>query len=214
MRSRKRWSRKKRAIVLVAVASGILAAPPLVARMCIHLSTRGRVYADVADVPESRVALVLGAGIRSDGTPSDLLRDRLDKAVDLYKAGKVARLLVSGDNRFVYHNEPAAMRKYLVEHGVATEDIRSDYAGRRTYDSIYRARHIFGLSELVVVSQGFHLDRALFLCDKLGIRAWGLAADRYSNARATVRECAACLGAVFDVYVLHPKPIMGQREEV
>ena len=124
------------------------------------------------------MAIVFGAGITADGRPMPALADRVWTAVELYNAGKVEKLLMTGDNRFVDYNEPQAMKEYALARGVSDEDIVLDYAGRRTYDSCYRARHIFGVREAVLITQHFHLDRALYICDKLGIDAVGVAADR------------------------------------
>lgn len=178
-----------------------------------HLSARGRIFDNPAEAPRSRVALVLGASVRPDGTLSPLLRDRVDTAVGLYRAGKVEKLLMSGDNRVSHYNEPLRMREYAVAQGVPASNVVCDFAGRRTYDSVYRAVHVFGLREATVVSQSFHLDRTLFLCDGLGLRAWGVA-GRLTNARASVREIPACAGAVVDVYIRKPVPVTGRKEKI
>ena len=122
---------------------------------------------DVA--PAAPVAIVFGAGVRTDGRLSPMLRDRMDTAITLYQAGKVRKLLVSGDNRFVEYNEPAAMYDYAVARGVPPDDVVRDYAGRRTYDTCYRANAIFGVTDALLVTQRFHLPRALFTCRNLGL---------------------------------------------
>ncbi|MEA3339046.1 MAG: ElyC/SanA/YdcF family protein, partial [Chloroflexota bacterium] len=108
-------------------------------------NARGRTYARVEETPSRPVALVLGAGLWADGSLTPILADRVATAADLYHAGVVQKLLCSGDNRFVNYNEPQAMLERAVQLGVPAEDIVLDYAGRRTYDSCYRARAIFGL---------------------------------------------------------------------
>ena len=128
----------------------------------------------VEEVPQSRVAVVFGAGLQRDGTPTTVLRDRVTTAVELYHFGKVQKLLMSGDNRFLDYNEPASMREYAINLGVPTEDIVLDYAGRRTYDTCYRALHIFNVKDVILVTQDFHLPRALYICNVLGLNAWGL----------------------------------------
>jgi SanA protein len=140
----------------------------------------------------------------------------LNTAIKLYRAGKVDKLLMSGDNRFIHYNEPQRMRDYAIEHGVAPADIVMDYAGRRTYDSVYRAKHIFGLKSIVIVSQRSHVERALFISRRVGINACGVPADVKShwNARMAIREIPACVSAAIDVYIRHPKPVMGRRESI
>jgi vancomycin permeability regulator SanA len=123
-------------------------------------------------------ALVLGGGVRDDGSPTDILRDRLDEALDLYRTGRVRKLLVSGDHRTAAYDEPNAMRTFLEARGVPAEDIFMDHAGVDTYSSVWRARHVFGARRLVVVTQRFHLSRALWCARSLGMEAEGHAADR------------------------------------
>ncbi len=135
-------------------------------------------------------------------------------AVELYKANKCDKLLMSGDNRFRNYNEPERMRDYAVREGVPVEDIVLDYAGRRTYDSVYRARHIFGTRKMIIVTQSFHVDRAVFLAGKVGIDAYGVASSNKADTRAAIRECPACLSALADVYLLHPRPVMGEKESI
>ena len=118
-----------------------------------------RIYT-VSDVPAQRVAIVFGAGLRYDGTPTAILKDSVQTAVQLYQQGKVDKLLMSGDNSFVEYNEPEAMRQYALDLGVPEADIVSDYAGRRTYDTCYRAKVIFQVQSAILVTQNFHLPRA------------------------------------------------------
>ena len=130
------------------------------------------------------------------------------------KAGKVKKLLMTGDNRFVNYNEPEAMRKLAVQLGVPNEDIVLDYAGRRTYDSCYRAKEIFGVQQVIVVTQRFHLDRSLFLCDAMGVSSVGLVADRriYPTYRWwELREVLATAAAWWDVNIGHPVPVLGEK---
>jgi SanA protein len=171
------------------------------------------------DVPSAPVALVLGAGLNRDGSPGLVLRDRVRKAVDLYFAGKVEKLLMSGDNSTKYYDEPSAMKAYAISLGVPSEDIVLDFAGRRTYDSCYRAREIFHLDEMIVVTQNYHLSRALYLCDSMGIQAVGVAADESIYPRRAyliwrVREVLASVKAYWDVLISRPTPILGNPEPI
>lgn len=173
----------------------------------------------VENVPERRVAVVFGAGLRYDGTPTAVLRDRVRTGVALYQAGKVEKLLMSGDNSTIYYNEPAAMRDYAISLGVPAEDIVLDYAGRRTYDTCYRARAIFGLTEVILVTQSFHLPRAIYTCNLLGADAIGVPAQNYTYRRLSlafwhVRELGATLTALVDVHLTRPLPILGQPEPI
>jgi SanA protein len=167
-----------------------------------------------ADVPAERVALVLGARVYSNGRLSGMLRDRVETAVALYHAGKVQKLLMSGDNSSVEYNEPDAMTAHAISLGVPAEDIQPDYAGRRTYDSCYRAREIFQVKSLVIVTQAFHLPRALFLCNQLGIPSVGVAADQStydprSLAWSESREVPATFFALLDVIRHAPPAVLG-----
>ncbi len=129
----------------------------------------------------------------------------------LYRSGKVEKLLMSGDNRFVSHNEPAAMLEYALQLGVPRQDIVLDYAGQSTYDTCYRARQIFGVTEALLVTQEFHLPRAVFTCNNLGLPAEGVIADRRRYVgSAVLRELPASLKAMWDVWVARPLPILGR----
>jgi SanA protein len=173
----------------------------------------------VEDVPAERVAIVFGAGLLRDGSAGPVLRDRVETAVQLYQQGKVDKLLMSGDNSFVEYNEPEAMRQYALEFGIPDEDIVLDYAGRRTYDSCYRANVIFQVDSAILVTQSFHLPRALFLCNWFGIESTGVEANNHyflkrSRAYWNFRELFANFQAVWDVMILKPVPIFGKPEPI
>lgn len=166
-----------------------------------------------------RVAIVFGAGLQRDGSPSPVLQDRVNAAVQLYKAGKVEKLLMSGDNRFVDYNEPGAMQAFAISLGVPEADIVLDYAGRRTYDTCYRALHIFGIKEAILVTQRYHLPRALFTCDGVGLKSTGVTADlryyrKYSRLVWNTRELPATTVALWQVWFSHPLPVMGDPEPI
>jgi SanA protein len=163
-------------------------------------------------IEPSRVAIVFGAAVYSDGRLSSVLRDRMDTAVNLYKSGKVDKLLLSGDNRIEDYNEPGAMMNYAINRGVAIADIQPDYAGLRTYDTCYRARHIFQIKEAILVTQAFHLPRAIFTCRQLGVDVVGTQADLrpYRGARwYEFRETIATARALWDVLRREPAQILG-----
>jgi vancomycin permeability regulator SanA len=134
--------------------------------------------------PAEPVAIVFGAGLESGTEPSPILAERLDTALALYRARTASSLLVSGDSSDRYHDETKVMRRYLVEHGVPESSVMEDPAGASTYDTCYRARATFGISHALLVSQSFHLPRALFIAESLGIDAWGVAADSERSGRS------------------------------
>ena len=161
----------------------------------------------------------LKAEVKRDGTPSAVLRDRIETAVTLYKTGKVEKLLLSGDNRFVEYNEPEAMRQLALKLGVPSEAIVRDYAGRRTYDTCYRAGAIFGVDEAILVTQAFHMPRALYLCNRLGVKSVGVTSDLQRYRRSAVlywemRELLATAAALWDIHVAHPIPVLGNQEPI
>ncbi|MFD0684201.1 SanA/YdcF family protein [Actinomadura fibrosa] len=173
--------------------------------------------ASVANVPETPVALVLGAGIWRD-QPSPLLARRLDLAAELYRRGKVKVLLVSGDNRVKGYDEPTVMRAYLAGKGVPERKVVRDFAGLDTWDSCARAKRIFGVTRLTVVTQDFHLPRAVALCRAAGIEAWGVGDDSMGGGRtqATLngyaREPLAMMKAMGNL-ALRPDPaLLGKAE--
>ncbi len=178
-----------------------------------------RAYARADDVPpdaSARVAVVFGAGLNRDGSASPLLYDRVAVAVDLWKAGRVNTLLLSGDNRIPQHNEPLAMQRAALALGAPSKMLVLDYAGWHTYDTCYRAKEIFGVQRAIVVTQQFHLPRALYTCLRLGIDTLGVAADRRDYGAGnydywTLREYPSLLQAFLDVNVLHPEPVLGDK---
>jgi len=190
----------------------------LISRIITEIYSISRVY-KVEEVPNNRIAIVFGAGLWSNGKPTPVLRDRVSTAADLFFSGKVEKLLMSGDNRYVEYNEPGAMRNFALELGIPDEVIVLDYAGRRTYDTCYRARVIFGLKEAILVTQKFHLPRALFTCNLIGIKSIGVSADQrkyslHSLLYWHLREIPATVTAFWQVLVTHPLPVLGNIEPI
>jgi vancomycin permeability regulator SanA len=203
----RRWARRLRSAVLALLALVLVGVVlPTVQVSQSHLD---RIYVDPASVPGAPVAIVFGAGIQSNGDPSPMLADRVDAAVALYRLGKVQRILMTGDNGREDYNEVAAMKRYAVRQGVPAERVNLDYAGFRTYDSCYRAKAIFGVTKAILVTQGYHLPRALYLANSFGIDAVGLKAgnDWYSGQDFFLaREAAALFVTFYEVNVIHPLP--------
>lgn len=167
-----------------------------------------RVIADLARLPESDATIVLGASVKSDGTPSDALADRLQTGLELYQQGKAKTILLTGDDGAYHADEIAVMRPYLVNLGVAAADIKEDGHGYRTYESCKNAA-ASGIRRLTVVTQRFHLSRALYLCNKMGIDTYGVAADKRSYKDIVffwTRDLASSLKAWWDINVWPPKP--------
>lgn len=166
-------------------------------------------YRSVEETPEAHAAVVLGAGVYSNGVPSPMLADRLETGVALYRAGKVKKLLLSGDHGRRDYDEVNAMRDYVARLGIPWGDIFMDHAGFSTYDSMYRARDVFLARDVIIVTQEFHLPRAVFTARALGLNATGVAADRqpYGNtAYLRGREVIARAKAFLQVYVLRSVP--------
>ncbi|MBI2645118.1 YdcF family protein [Candidatus Uhrbacteria bacterium] len=168
----------------------------------------------IDSVSSQKAALVLGASLlhRQPGTA---LEDRLETALELYNKKKVSKLLLSGDNRSVDYNEPMAMKRYLFDKGVPEEDLVLDFAGRRTYDSCYRAKEIFGLSSVIVVTQKYHLSRALYLCNRIGLDTYGVSADRHAYGaflKWETRELIASFLAWIDTHSASAQPLLGEKE--
>lgn len=162
----------------------VFAAVALIASYMINAyvtdSTLARVYkSDELPRNEYSCILILGCGVRKDGTPSDMLRDRLDTGIKLYKSGAAPKIIMSGDHGKDGYDEVNTMKEYAKNTGVSSEDIFMDHAGFSTYESIYRAKEIFNVESVIVVTQKFHTCRALFIADKLKVKAVAVSADKH-----------------------------------
>ncbi|MCC7359011.1 MAG: YdcF family protein [Anaerolineales bacterium] len=198
-----------RLLVMLIGAGAVVVCGP---RLYTALRYAGQMYA-AADVPAAPVALVFGAGLNRNGSATPILYDRVATAADLYHAGRVGKLLLSGATTWAGYNEPLAMSAVARELGVPDDALVLDSAGERTYDSCYRAQAVYGVTDAILVTQAFHLPRALFLCEALGIQASGVAADRrvYREQSVrfwSVRELFATLAAAWDVVVARPVPTL------
>lgn len=195
------------------VVAGVCTAALLPA-VWVQLAGGGRVRS-LADVPAEPVGVVFGAGLDGAGRPSPYLAHRLDAAAELYAAGKVRVLLVTGDNSRTAYDEPGAMRAYLVAHGVPGARVVVDDAGFDTWDSCVRARRVFGVRRAVLVSQRFHIRRAVALCEAAGLEVYGVGVDEPHDLTwyaGGARELLAAGKAAFDA-ALRPAPrFLGPKE--
>jgi vancomycin permeability regulator SanA len=201
---------------LSVVAGGLAALVSVGCSIWLRTAASAYIYAE-KDVPEAPVALVLGAQVYPDGTPSPFLAARLEIARQLYADGKVRAILVSGDHMHWEYNEPGVMFQWLLAHGVPTEKIVLDHAGFDTYDSCARANRVFGVKKLIVVTQMFHLPRAITLCRHLGIEATGVGDETMRQFHGpwlagSSREYGAAVKAAYDVVTGRDPVFLGKHE--
>ena len=181
-------------------------------------ASRGKLFENVKDLPRAKVGLVFGTTDRYKGRENRYFRYRIDAAVKVWKAGKVETLIVSGDNRSKYYNEPQKMKNALVEEGVPGSRIVCDYAGLRTLDSVVRAKKIFGADKILVISQRFQNERAIYLAQANGIEAFGFNAEDVelqAGYKTKIREVGARVKMWLDVNFLDTAPThLGEKVEL
>jgi SanA protein len=206
------WRKIGRAVVWAVAVFLILL---LAANLWVVWSTRSKVFADVESLPVNNVGVVLGTSNKLiNGSPNPFFHNRIQMAVTLYETGKVRHLIVSGDNRSKYYNEPLEMKKALVASGVPDSVITLDYAGLRTLDSIVRCKEIFGQNTITIVTQPFHCYRALFISRYYDMNAVAvMAQEPMLESNVYFREYFARAKAILDLYVLKTAPRhLGDRE--
>ena len=152
-----------------------------------------------ANLTDMDCILVLGCKVKDDGNPSHMLEDRLRRGVELYKAGTAPKLLMSGDHGQDEYNEVGTMKKYAVDAGIPSSDVFMDHAGFSTYESLYRAKEVFGVKKVIIVTQEYHLYRALYIAEQLGIEAYGVAADYRTYSGQTSRDIREILARCKDM---------------
>jgi len=212
--------RLKKVLIWSAGAVGAIILCIVLCISGIRIVTRSHRFLNADSVPAHRVGIVFGAKVRADGSLTPILQDRVDGAVTLYKKGKIKKIVMSGDNSTTKYDEVTAMQTYAVSHGVPKTDITLDYAGFSTYETCYRAHAIFGLSDAVLITQRYHMPRALYTCSHVGVVADGYAVadfSKYPDLRIPYmpREYGATLKAWLDVTILHPKPTyLGKSETI
>ncbi|MBW4509208.1 MAG: YdcF family protein [Scytonematopsis contorta HA4267-MV1] len=185
---------------------------PIALNVYVNFTTNNQRFTEPGKIPPHRVAIVFGAGVRENGIPSPMLADRVTAAVELYKLGRVQKLLMTGDNSRPDYDEVTAMERFAAEKGVPKKDITLDYAGFSTYESCYRAKEIFGVKKAVLISQKFHLPRAVYICEQLGVESVGLGTpDWETYSQKTIgfysfREFFSTINALLEVHITRPKP--------
>lgn len=204
----KRWCQRgvRFLLVLILVFGAVVAYANITAMW----ASRGRLFDDVSKVPQTTVGLLFGTTDRVNGNENPYFRYRIDAAVRVWKAGKLKTLIVSGDNRSRYYNEPEKMKQDLVERGIPANRIVCDYAGLRTFDSVVRAKEIFGVTSILVISQRFQNERAIYIARANGIEAQGFNAqdvESHLGLKTKVREIGARVKMWLDVNFLDTRPI-------
>lgn len=198
-------------VLVVTGGVGVLAALILFVGSNLFIMWQGGRHrvAGPSEAPTAEVAIILGAKVWPGGTPSNMLQDRLLTGIELYRQGRVEKLLLSGDHGRVSYDEVNAMRAFVLDRGVTPEDVFMDHAGFSTYDTMYRARDVFQVRRALVVTQGFHLDRAVYTARALGLDATGVPADLhvYQNAgRFAARDWLARCKALVQLHLLRSSP--------
>lgn len=208
---------RRRFFSIMLFVFGLFVIPFVLVNVLLIYDYQDQIYAEenFGNLTDTRVLIVFGAGLNTTAErPSLLLRDRLDTAVKLYETGKAQKILVSGDNRFEDYNEPQVMYNYLLSKGVKDFDLTADFAGRTTYETCFRAKEIFGINEAILVTQKFHLTRALYTCEVLGIDSQGAIADSHeyeSIRRNQLRELFAIPNTFYKLHINPPLVVLGEK---
>ncbi|MGB5270233.1 SanA/YdcF family protein [Eudoraea sp.] len=208
--------RKYRFLAAILLLLSLLAI--VISNFTIEISARGKTFNDPAVIPKNKVGLVLGTSrMLVEGGVNPYYAHRINATIKLYKAGKIEYVLVSGDNGSIYYNEPTTIKKDLVKRGIPGEKIFLDYAGFRTLDSMVRAKFIFGLDSVTVISQQFHNERAIYLAEKKGLMAIGFNAKGISGKegiKVQFREYFARVKVFIDLLLNTQPRFYGEKIEI
>lgn len=208
----------KKITISTLVLGLLLLVSLLLCDFIIRQSVSGKTYDSIEDLPKNRVGIILGTAKKlSNGQPNAYYTHRIEATAALFKAKKIAFILVSGDNGSIYYNEPHTIKKDLVKKGIPAEKIVLDYAGFRTLDSMVRAKYIFGLDEVTVISQKFHNERALYLAQKKGLNAIGFNAKDISGTsglKVKFREYFARVKVFLDLITNKQPKFFGEKIEI
>lgn len=183
----------------------------LLSSAIVHLHARSHLVINQSDLSPAQAVIILGAGVREDGSLSPILKERVDTAVSIYQAGLAKKILMSGDNGTRHYNEVSPVHAYLTELGIPPEDLFLDYAGFDTYDTMYRARAVFEVESGIVVTQAFHLPRAAFIAEAMGMDVQGLAAGGDVQVKYSLRESLARVKAVLEVRLKRSPTYLGSK---
>lgn len=207
----------KRAAYIICGLLLLCAVSAALCSLAVSSSAKGRTFDDIALLPQRPTALILGTSPRVAGRPNAYFTNRINAAAELYRAGKVKRFIISGDNRKANYNEPEAMRSALMQRGVPKGIIHLDYAGFRTLDSVVRAYEIFGQDSITIVSQKFHNERAIFIAGLKGIDAIGYNAEDVALAfglKTRIREIFARIKVFIDLAVQKQPHFLGDKIDI
>ena len=219
MKTKKKTLRGLLSIFLCLCILGITALT--VINSIVKLSTGDQIISseEAAKLEDIDCILVLGCFVKDDGRPSDMLFDRLTRGVELYDLGAAPKLLMSGDHGREEYDEVAAMKQFAIDEGIPSEDVFMDHAGFSTYESIYRAKEIFQADKILIVTQEYHLYRALYIANQLGVEAYGVSSDYHTyvgqfmrdfrEMLARVKDCATCIFKPEPTYLGDAIPIFG-----
>lgn len=208
----------KKILIIGTIVIGILAVIGFIINIYVYLSVKQYIiekdnYDKIGNVD---CIIVLGGGIRKD-QPSPILKDRLDKAIELYKLGLAPKLLMSGDHGKEKYDEVNVMKNYAIENGVPSEDIFMDHAGFSTYETMYRARDVFGVKKAIIVTQQYHIIRSIYIARKLGLEVYGVSAEKIKYGGRVYREVREVLARNKDVLkcLFKPKPTyLGEKIDI
>lgn len=200
----------KKTMIFILVVSIIVGIYALIVNGYVVSSAKKEIISpeEAADLTDVDCIIVLGCLVRPSGKPSDMLADRLRRGVELYESGAAPKILMSGDHGQKEYNEVQTMKQYALDAGIESSDIFMDHAGFCTYDSIYRAKEIFGAKKIIIVSQEYHLHRALLIAQKLGVEAVGVASDYHTYGGQTYRDIREIIARNKDFLytIIKPKP--------
>ena len=205
----------------ISILFGVVLIIILLANAIVLIYARPYIVSNIEDLSPAQAAIILGAAVYKDGKLSPILKERVDTALAVYKSGLVEKILMSGDNSSKNYNEVSPVHQYLLDSGVPAEDIFLDYAGFDSYDTMYRAKSVFGVESAIIVTQTFHLSRSLFIANNLGIKSEGInpPADK-STWYNYLRETLSVVKAVYDIsfksdptYLGEEIPITGDGRE-
>ncbi len=210
-KKKKKSSKQFRSLLSFLLTAALLSAAVVAGlNLWVSCGVKDRIISpyQAASLEDVDCILVLGCGVHSDGTPSAMLEDRLKRAVSLYEAGAAPKLLMSGDHGTKSYDEVNTMKRYALEAGIPSADVFMDHAGFSTYDTVYRAKEIFGVEKMVIVTQEYHLYRALHLAEALGIEAYGVSADYRTYTNQISRDLREILARVKDFFmgIIQPEP--------